>query len=51
LFTIPQNGTPRKLVDVSRLGGWNAKVSLREGLGKAYAAFLTDAVRGQPNSD
>jgi hypothetical protein len=26
--------------------GWNAKVSLREGLGKAYAAFLTDAVLG-----
>jgi hypothetical protein len=26
--------------------GWNAKVSLREGLGKAYPAFLTDAVRG-----
>lgn len=41
------DGTPRKLVDVSRLSamGWKAKVSLREGLGKAYAAFLTDAVR------
>jgi GDP-L-fucose synthase len=38
---------PQKLVDVSRLSamGWNAKISLREGLGKAYAAFLTDAVR------
>jgi GDP-L-fucose synthase len=41
------DGTPRKLVDVSRLSGmgWKAKVSLREGLAKAYAAFLTDAVR------
>ena len=41
------DGTPRKLVDVSRLSalGWKAKVSLREGLGKAYGAFLTEAVR------
>jgi GDP-L-fucose synthase len=45
--TSKPDGTPRKLVDVSRLSamGWKAKVSLREGLGKAYAAFLTDAVR------
>ena len=41
------DGTPRKLVDVSRLSalGWKAKISLREGLGKAYADFLTNAVR------
>jgi GDP-L-fucose synthase len=41
------DGTPRKLVDVSRLSalGWKAKVSLREGLEKAYADFLTSAVR------
>src|SRR6266550_2912132 len=33
------DGTPRKLVDVSRLSalGWKAKVSLQQGLGKAYA--------------
>ena len=45
--TSNPDGTPRKLVDVSRLSamGWKAKVSLREGLGKAYGAFLTDAVR------
>ena len=45
--TSKPDGTPRKFVDVSRLSamGWKAKVSLREGLGKAYAAFLTDAVR------
>jgi len=41
------DGTPRKLVDVSRLNalGWNAKTSLRDGLMKAYAHFLGDAVR------
>ena len=41
------DGTPRKLVDVSRLSamGWKAKVSLPEGLAKTYAAFLTDTVR------
>jgi GDP-L-fucose synthase len=41
------DGTPRKLLDVSRLTamGWKAKVSLRDGLGKAYADFLTNAVR------
>ena len=45
--TSKPDGMPQKLVDVSRLSamGWNAKISLREGLGKAYAAFLTDAVR------
>ncbi len=41
------DGTPRKLVDVSRLSalGWKAKVSLREGLGKAYADFLMNPIR------
>src|SRR5438132_595434 len=45
--TSKPDGTPRKLVDVSRLSamGWKAKVPLREGLEKAYAAFLADAVR------
>src|SRR5438552_8116757 len=45
--TSKPDGTPRKLVDVSRLSamGWTAKVSLREGLEKAYGAFLTDVVR------
>jgi GDP-L-fucose synthase len=45
--TSKPDGMPQKLVDVSRLSamGWNAKISLREGLRKAYAAFLTDAVR------
>jgi GDP-L-fucose synthase len=41
------DGTPRKLVDISRLKalGWSAKTPLREGLTKAYAHFLSDAVR------
>jgi GDP-L-fucose synthase len=41
------DGTPRKLVDVSRLSalGWKSKVSLREGLGKAYAGFLMRPIR------
>ena len=45
--TSKPDGTPRKLVDVSRLSamGWRAKVSLREGLGQAYADFLTHTVR------
>jgi GDP-L-fucose synthase len=45
--TSKPDGTPRKLLDVSRLSamGWKAKVSLREGLKKAYVDFLTNAVR------
>jgi GDP-L-fucose synthase len=36
------DGTPRKLLDVSKLGwlGWSASTPLREGLRRAYAAFL-----------
>jgi GDP-L-fucose synthase len=36
------DGTPRKLMDNSRLKamGWTPQVSLREGIGRAYAAFL-----------
>src|SRR5499427_5532105 len=45
--TSKPDGMPRKLVDISRLSamGWKPKVSLREGLEKAYADFLTHAVR------
>jgi GDP-L-fucose synthase len=45
--TSRPDGMPRKLLDASRLSamGWKAKISLREGLEKAYAAFLTDTVR------
>lgn len=35
------DGTPRKLLDVSKLGamGWRAAIPLAEGLGKTYAVF------------
>jgi GDP-L-fucose synthase len=41
------DGTPRKLLDISLLSsfGWTAKVPLREGLKRAYAAFLENTVR------
>lgn len=41
------DGTPRKLMDVSRLRalGWTAKVGLEEGLTMAYADFMENAVR------
>ncbi|MBC8206026.1 MAG: GDP-L-fucose synthase [Kiritimatiellales bacterium] len=37
------DGTPRKLMDSSRINalGWTPKVSLKEGIAKAYADFLT----------
>lgn len=40
--TSKPNGTPRKLLDVSRLHslGWQAKTSLREGIERAYRDFL-----------
>jgi GDP-L-fucose synthase len=36
------NGTPRKLLDVTKLTsmGWQAKTSLKEGIAKAYTDFL-----------
>lgn len=36
------DGTPRKLMDVSRLGalGWSARIPLQSGLASAYADFL-----------
>ena len=38
------NGTPRKLLDVSRLKalGWMPKISLREGVSLAYEDFLNN---------
>jgi GDP-L-fucose synthase len=40
--TSKPDGTPRKLLDVSRLTqlGWQAKTPLRDGLAAAYADFL-----------
>jgi GDP-L-fucose synthase len=38
-------GTPRKLLDVSRINnmGWQAKISLEDGLQDAYQWFLENA--------
>ena len=47
--TTKPDGTPRKLMDVSRLAamGWRARIGLREGLADAYRWFLAhgDQVR------
>jgi len=42
------DGTPRKLMDVSRLTalGWQARTNLREGLEKTYAAYLAESAAG-----
>jgi GDP-L-fucose synthase len=39
------DGTPRKLMDVSKLHGlgWNHKISLKEGIALAYADYLKNA--------
>jgi GDP-L-fucose synthase len=41
------DGTPRKLLDISRLTrlGWHAKIGLRDGLAMAYADFLNGSSR------
>jgi GDP-L-fucose synthase len=45
--TSKPDGTPRKLLDVTRLHsmGWKAKVSLRKGIETAYQDFLAGKVR------
>ncbi len=42
------DGTPRKLMDVSRLAGlgWRARISLREGLAQTYQSFLAEQAAG-----
>ncbi|HLP26162.1 MAG TPA: GDP-L-fucose synthase [Acidobacteriota bacterium] len=42
------DGTPRKLMDVSRLTalGWKARIGLRDGVAKAYASFLAEKAAG-----
>ncbi len=41
------DGTPRKLLDVSRLDalGWKARIPLREGIADTYRCFLADGAR------
>jgi GDP-L-fucose synthase len=42
------DGTPRKLMDVSRLAGlgWKARIGLEEGIAKTYASFLAEKAAG-----
>ncbi len=42
------DGTPRKLMDVSRLTalGWSARIALREGVEKTYATFRAEKASG-----
>lgn len=43
------DGTPRKLLDVSRLSslGWRARINLRAGLENAYASFREELATGR----
>ncbi len=47
--TTKPDGTPRKLMDVSRLRnlGWTASIGLREGVEKTYASFLAELAAGR----
>ncbi len=46
--TSKPDGTPRKLMDVSRLTqlGWSAKLGLREGVARTYESFLAEKAAG-----
>ena len=43
------DGTPRKLMDVSKLAslGWRARIGLRDGIQRTYAAFLSELATGR----
>jgi nucleoside-diphosphate-sugar epimerase len=45
--TTKPDGTPRKLIDVSRLSnmGWSYRVNLKEGLEKTYEWYLSEIVK------
>ncbi|GAB5562142.1 MAG: GDP-L-fucose synthase [Synoicihabitans sp.] len=46
--TSKPDGTPRKLMDVSRLAelGWSASIDLDDGLKRTYASFLAESEAG-----
>ncbi|MGJ5095342.1 GDP-L-fucose synthase [Bradyrhizobium oligotrophicum] len=48
--TSRPDGTPRKLLDISRLAklGWRATTSLKEGIARAYQAFLRETGQAAP---
>ncbi len=50
--TSKPDGTPRKLMDVSRLAalGWKAKIGLREGVERTYRSFLEEMAAGHLRS-
>jgi len=47
--TTKPDGTPRKLLDVSKLAalGWRARIRLREGVEKTYAAYRSEKAAGK----
>lgn len=47
------DGTPRKLLDVSRMRdlGWTARTALRDGLARTYQEFLVGHVTARPGAD
>ena len=47
--TTKPDGTPRKLLDVSKLNnlGWKYKVELKEGIKLAYEDFLNNPMRAE----
>jgi GDP-L-fucose synthase len=51
--TSKPDGTPRKLLDVSRLKklGWQASIPLREGLAAVYREYLATSESGQKRVD
>jgi GDP-L-fucose synthase len=48
LDTSKPDGTPRKLLDVSKLSflGWNSKIGLKDGIQKTYAWYLEKVAQG-----
>jgi GDP-L-fucose synthase len=46
------DGTPRKLMDVSRLtsAGWKARMDFAEGLARAYEAFKAAEAAAEPSA-
>ncbi|MEE8280265.1 MAG: NAD-dependent epimerase/dehydratase family protein, partial [Alphaproteobacteria bacterium] len=46
--TSKPDGTPRKVVDVTRLAslGWKAKIGLRDGIARTYRWFLENVAHG-----
>jgi GDP-L-fucose synthase len=50
--TSKPDGTPRKLMDVSKLSslGWSAKIDLEEGIRRTYGSFLKESSGGTVRS-